>query len=150
MTQTDDASDTAMTGGCFCSAIRFRAEPPSLWCAHCHCTMCRRCHGAPFVTWVGVAEDRCVVWSRSGGEGGGADPDALVWFQSSAQAQRGFCRRCGTTLFFRSPRWPGELHITRANFDSPVDREPAAHVSWETRAEWFPFEDGLPHKSLAD
>ncbi len=41
-------------GGCFCAAVRFSIDLPSKWCAHCHCSMCRRIHGAGYVTWVGV------------------------------------------------------------------------------------------------
>src|SRR5690606_34943450 len=41
------------SASCFCGAIRIDAELPSKWVAHCHCTMCRRAHGAAFVTWAG-------------------------------------------------------------------------------------------------
>ena len=47
------AADT-VTGGCLCDAVRFRITLPTLFCAHCHCSMCRRPHGAAFVTWTAV------------------------------------------------------------------------------------------------
>ena len=57
------------------------------------------------------------------------------------------CRRCGSTLFFRSTRWPGELHVVRSNFDTPLDREPQLHVFYDTHAPWLPTaDDGLPRK----
>lgn len=37
-------------GSCLCGAVRFRASLPCKWVAHCHCTCCRRAHGAPLVT----------------------------------------------------------------------------------------------------
>lgn len=41
-------------GGCLCGAVRYVITLPTKWCAHCHCSMCRRAHGAAFVTWAGV------------------------------------------------------------------------------------------------
>lgn len=126
-------------GRCLCGDVQFSARLPSRWVAHCHCTMCQRNSGSAFVTWVGLDETQCRI----------EDPhDRLRWYESSAGAQRGFCSRCGSTLFFRSERWRGELHATLANFDGPVDRLPQAHVFWDTHVDWVKLDgdDGLPRK----
>ena len=127
------------SGQCLCSDVRFTAQLPSKWVAHCHCTMCQRSSGSAFVTWVGLDADQCRI----------DDPDhRLHWYRSSDLGERGFCLRCGSTLFFRSPRWPGELHVTLANFLGPVDRAPQAHVFWDTHVDWVKLDDndGLPRK----
>jgi hypothetical protein len=49
-------------------------------------------------------------------------------------------------MFFRSSKWPGELHIARANFADPVDRAPQAHAYYDTHVEWLTVNDGLPKK----
>jgi hypothetical protein len=128
------------TGSCQCGALRFDATLPSKWVAHCHCTMCRRAHGAAFVTWVGMEDARARIDDSDG---------TLRWYASSPTAERGFCSRCGTMLFFRGDRWPGELHIVRANFDAPVDRAPQVHVHYDTHVDWVALDpaDGLPRKS---
>jgi hypothetical protein len=129
-------SDTAV-GRCQCGAVRFAAHLPTKWVAHCHCTMCRRAHGAAFVTWVGVADTSFEL----------TDPDGVLrWYASSPGAQRGFCSRCGSMLFFRSQRWPGETHVVRASFDSELDREPQVHVFYDTRVSWFEVNDALPKR----
>jgi hypothetical protein len=127
-------------GQCLCGDIYFSAQLPSKWVAHCHCTMCQRSGGSAFVTWVGLDESRCQI----------DDPKGLLrWFLSSDQGQRGFCSRCGSTLFFRSARWAGELHVTLANFVGPIDRAPQAHVFWDTHVDWVRLDedDGLPRKT---
>jgi hypothetical protein len=53
MIDLGDMSDTAV-GACLCGAVQFELQLPATWVAHCHCTMCRRAHGAAFVTWVSV------------------------------------------------------------------------------------------------
>jgi hypothetical protein len=120
-------------GSCLCGAVTFRVTPPTLWCAHCHCTMCQRAHGAAFVTWVGVAAGRVTI-----------DERGLRWHASSPQAERGFCTTCGSTLFFRSERWRDEVHIVRANFHGEIDREPGAHVFYASHVPWFTVGDALP------
>jgi hypothetical protein len=130
-------------GRCLCGDVTFTAELPSLWVAHCHCTMCQRHGGAAFITWVGLNEESCAL----------EDPQQhLRWYQSSEAGGRGFCSRCGSTLFFRSSRWPGELHVTLANFDTPVDRLPQAHAFWDSHVDWVALDpnDGLPRKTAAD
>ncbi len=124
-------------GSCLCGALRWRAALPTKWVAHCHCSYCRRAHGAPFVTWAGFASAQVSI-----------DPDgsAPTWYESSPGARRGFCPRCGSPIFFESTRWPGETHVARALFVDPLDREPSAHVFYESHVAWLDVNDALPKK----
>jgi hypothetical protein len=126
---------TTFAGSCLCGAVRFEIEPPTLFCAHCHCRFCRRAHGAAFVTWVGAAEDRFACTS---GE------DQVRWHQSTEQSRRGFCSTCGTTLFYTSILSPGEVHVARACIDGDIDREPKAHVFYDQRVPWGGLDEELP------
>lgn len=126
-------------GRCLCGAVRFKATLPPEWVAHCHCTRCQRAHGAALVTWAGFASDRVEL----------TDPQQhLRWYVApETGAQRGFCDCCGSPMFFRSERWPGELHIARALFEEPLGREPQAHVFYETHVPWLRVDDDLPRKN---
>jgi hypothetical protein len=124
-------------GGCLCGAVSFAAELPSKWVAHCHCSRCQRAHGAAFVTWAGFPETAVGI----------NDPEhCLHWHVASAGGHRGFCGRCGSPMFFKSERWAGELHIARALFTDALDREPMAHVFYETHVSWVALGDALPRK----
>lgn len=132
----------AATGGsCLCGAVRFSARLPSRWVAHCHCTRCQRAHGAAFVTWVGLDADAVVIE---------ADAGALRWHESSLGGSRGFCGHCGSPMFFKGARWPGELHVARALFTGPVDREPQMHAYYDSHVSWVRLDDGLPSKPDPD
>ena len=89
---------------------------------------------APVVTWVGALAERFRL----------VDGAELAWYESTPGAERGFCRRCGTTLFFRSVRWPDEMHVVRTAFDGDIDREPQMHVHYASHAPWFDPGDALP------
>ena len=49
-------------------------------------------------------------------------------------------------MFFQSTRWPGEMHVARALFTDPLDREPSAHVFYESHVSWLNVNDDLPKK----
>jgi hypothetical protein len=121
-------------GNCLCGAVEFSAGLPSKWCAHCHCSMCRKHHGAGYVTWVGFDQDQ-VRFLRGA--------DCLGWYISSAGAQRGFCRQCGSSMFFRSERWAGELHIVLGCINGAIDRQPEANVFFDNHVDWMPIDESL-------
>ena len=121
-------------GGCLCGAVRFEITPPTKWCAHCHCSLCRRAHGAAFVTWFGVERSQFTLLS---------DAAIVSWYRSTSPARRGFCPHCGSTLFFESDRWPGEIHIALAHMEGAIDREPAVHVFYDSHVSWFEVGDDL-------
>jgi hypothetical protein len=124
----------SIAGACLCEGVRFEVTPPTKWCSHCHCTMCRRTHGAAVVTWFGA---HSASFRLTAGE------HLLQWYQSSASARRGFCSRCGSTMFFEGERWPGEIHIARANVPGQIDREATAHVYFDIHVGWLEFNDAL-------
>jgi hypothetical protein len=125
-------------GLCLCGAVRFSAGLPSLWVAHCHCTLCRRAHGAAFVTWVGIDDKKFTLEDAA---------RSLRWYRSSPEGERAFCGTCGSPLFFRSPKWPGEIHIAVSHLCTPLDRAPQTHVHFDTHVSWFDFADSLPKQS---
>ena len=128
-------AEQTVNGSCLCGEVRFAFRLPSKFVAHCHCSICRRAHGAPFVTWVGTWEDRFEII---------AGEPSLRSFASSPEATRQFCGECGSPMFFRSSRWEGEVHISRALIDEPLDREPAVHVFYSDHAQWLDLSKKLP------
>ena len=128
-------SDPSVSGACFCGTVRFRARMPSLFCGHCHCSMCRRNHGAGFVTWFAVPHAQFAI------EKGEAE---LVRFPSSDHGTRSFCGRCGSSLFCESSTHPEKIDIVLANMEGPIDRPPQFHCYFDDRADWVFTDDGLP------
>lgn len=123
-----------VSGACLCGALRFSVALPARWVAHCHCSRCQRAHGAAFVTWVGLLDEAVDIVNPHG---------VLTWYQA-AEASRGFCSRCGSPLFFKSPRYPGELHIARAAFTNELAQLPECNVFYDTHALWAERVESLP------
>jgi hypothetical protein len=126
-------------GTCLCGSVKVEALLPSKWVAHCHCTYCRRAHGAPLVTWAGFHTGDVII----------QDPNAqLHWYESSPGAKRGSCAQCGTPMLFTSSRWPDEMHIARALLDDSLDKTPSMHVFYDTHVSWLDIKDNLPKKPV--
>lgn len=124
-----------VSGACFCGVVRFQVELPSLFCGHCHCSMCRRAHGAGYVTWFAVPNER-FKFLRG--------PDRLVRYRSSDHGTRSFCGTCGSTLFCESTRHPNVIDIVLANMEGKIDIAAQAHFYFDDRADWVQVLDNLP------
>jgi hypothetical protein len=132
---TAAVAGATVSGSCFCGAVQFEVTLPTLVCVHCHCSMCRRVHGAAFVTWFTLPKAQCRV---TAGEG------ELVRYPSSEHARRSFCGRCGSALFFESSERADQVDLPLANMHGAIDRAPQLHIFFDDRAEWVEVGDSLP------
>jgi hypothetical protein len=132
---TPSENPTPVRGSCFCGAVEFAVTLPTLSCAHCHCTMCRRVHGAGYVTWIAVPYSQFQMVTGS---------DHLTVHHSSDHGRRSFCNVCGSSLFCESTHHPEHIDIVLANLHEKIDREPQAHYYFTDRAEWVNVGDDLP------
>jgi hypothetical protein len=121
------------TGRCLCEAVEFEVlGDPSVLCL-CHCSLCRRSVGATPVAWATyvLADFRLLR----------GEP---IWFQASVTAQRGFCGRCGCSLFFKSTRFPEEVDVTIVAMDNASTLVPDRHIWVPSKLPWVNTDDGLP------
>lgn len=125
------------SGSCLCGKVIYEVSKPIKFVAHDHCSICRRAHGAAFVTWCGVKSEKDQFRLVSGRE-------YLQSYKSTKEAERQFCKICGSQLFFRSENWPGEVHFTRASVHQRMDERPKLHVYYSDKADWFDGADDLP------
>jgi hypothetical protein len=132
-------SSEKINGSCLCGAVKFEATPPGLYFIHCHCSNCRRAHGAAFVTWTGFKNENFKITSS---------PDNLTRYHTDTDATRSFCKKCGSTLFFESPEEEGEAEgevaVALANLNGEPGLEPEGHYFVDHKAKWFPITDSLP------
>ena len=120
-----------LTGGCFCGRVRYEAEGAPFNQTNCHCSICRRTTGAPFVAWFSVARAQF----RLTGE--------PTRFRSSGQATRSFCPVCGTQVTFQLDG-TAEIDVSTSSLDAPGHVPPADHIHVSSRLEWVKLADGLP------
>jgi hypothetical protein len=121
-------------GSCLCGAVRFVLDGPAQFINHCHCTMCRKVHGAAFGSFLHADG---VLFRWRGGE-------ALVkGYESSPGNFRNFCQVCGTNVPVLEN---GGEHviIPAGTLDSDPGVRPVVHIHTSSCASWYEITDELP------
>ncbi|MEE9291547.1 MAG: GFA family protein [Acidobacteriota bacterium] len=129
------ATEQVLEGSCHCGRVRYRAVAPFGEMTNCHCTDCRKSHGAAFATYIEVPRER---FSYVQGEG------ELHSFQAESGLQRYFCRNCGSIIWNGSSNPPEAYWITAGTLDTPIDRKPDAHIFIRSKVPWYDIKDDLP------
>jgi hypothetical protein len=120
------------TGGCQCGAVRYLLDAEPTRSNVCHCRMCQKAAGAPFMTFAGVTMSN-FVWTRG----------TPKTFASSDIAERGFCAECGTPLSYFIPGrdW---ISVTIGSLDRASDIPPAMQYGVESKLAWADAISSLP------
>ena len=132
-------------GSCLCGGIKFEITGPLMSPLNCHCSQCRKQHGAAFRSRVRVkAED--FRWLQ--GE------HLIKFYESERGYLRGFCQDCGSPVLNKNgPNWkapaefpnvgPPQYGIPLALLEDPPVR-PACHTFVDSKASWYDITDDLP------
>lgn len=128
-------SANAVKGRCLCESIRYAIEMPTVYVAHCHCTLCQRAHGAAYVTWCSVLREQFSLQQGL---------DQLGFYASSEHTQRVFCKQCGSSLMGTSTEYEERIEIAVAHLEGPLDKDPEFHVFFGSHGEWASYDDSLP------
>jgi hypothetical protein len=116
----------------FAGQIRYEAAGAPFHETICHCSICRRINGAPFVAWFSVP--------RSGFRFVRGAP---AQFKSTAKCTRSFCPRCGTQLTFESDEQREEIDVTTCSLDDPNAVPPKDHTHTSSKLGWIKLADRL-------
>lgn len=126
------------TGGCQCGAVRYRLDAVPDFEVICHCRMCQKASGGPFMAYCGLPR---ASWTVTRG--------TISVFQSSDTAERGFCAKCGTPLTYQilgSQR----IAVTIGSLDNPNAVVPRTQFGVESRVAWLDAALAAPEASLSD
>lgn len=130
-----------LTGGCLCGAVRFRVTEEPLVTCYCHCTMCQKNSGGPFITTATVAIEALEFTKGK--------PNA---YESSPGFVRLFCGTCGSPMGIRAKENPRVATFRMGCLDDPNSVRPTLHIHTSTQVSWCQIADDLPHhqKSAAE
>jgi len=135
---SETARQGVHTGACLCGAISYRVTGPLRPVIGCHCSQCRRTSGH----FVAATATRRVNLSIT-------EDGSLTWFDSSEQARRGFCRVCGSSLFWERHGDP-HISIMAGTLDSPTGLQTAMHICLADAGDYYEVADGTPQIESAE
>ena len=127
-----------LTGGCLCGAVRFRVTDKPIAAYYCHCTMCQKNGGGPFMAGATVPIE-AFAFTKGG-------PRA---YESSPGFVRLSCGQCGSPLGFQAKDDPKFADFTLGCLDDPNIIKPESHQFTSTQVSWCQLHDDLPHYTEA-
>ena len=122
-------------GRCLCEKVEYAISGELGPIYNCHCSKCRRWHGAVFRTRASISKSQ-FCWI--------AGEDNLSSFQSSSNVTKFFCKTCGSPLISQYQDNPDVLGIPLGGLENLKHAKIQAHIFIEYKASWFHINDGLP------
>ncbi len=119
-------------GQCLCGSVKFVARGKLEAPTACHCSQCRKQSGHYWAS-TSVAEKNLQIDGS----------DNVGWYQSSEKVQRGFCKHCGSFLFW-NPATRDDISIAMGAFDTPTETQLALHIFVADKGDYYTIADGLP------
>ena len=119
-------------GSCVCGEIHWELEGRPRFASNCHCTTCRKQHGAAFATYGAVVRAKLKVTG---------EPKR---YRSSPDAMRSFCGTCGSSLFLEHDADPKTTWVSLGTADCDPNCRPESHQYVDAKAPWVELTDGLP------
>ncbi len=123
-------------GQCLCGAVRFTVDTVDPHHHACHCGMCRRWSGGPLF-----------AMSTTGASFEGEEN--ITVYDSSDWAERGFCRRCGTNLFYRLKQ-AGNYVICAGTFDDSSLFKLVGEIFIDNKPDGYDFAGDHPRLTEAE
>lgn len=118
----------AIKGGCLCGGVTYEVAGPLRPVVACHCVQCRKTSGHYVAATQAAIADITI-----GGE-------TLAWYRSSDHAERGFCGRCGSNLFWRRLNYP-KMSIFAGTIDGPTGLRIESQLYAESAGDYYDLPD---------
>lgn len=118
------------TGSCLCGGVAFEIHGSLRPVVGCHCSQCRKQSGH-FGAFTACDDSDLKFISDS----------TLAWYRASDDAGRGFCKNCGSLLF-----WKGDgrnyTSITAGAIDNPTGLKIEGHIFCADKGDYYDILDG--------
>jgi hypothetical protein len=132
-------ASTRLTGGCQCGAVRYMLTARPKGSSICHCRMCQKAGGAPFMAFTGSVRQEHFIFTRG----------VAAIYRSSEIAERGFCAVCGTPLTYHLIG-RDRISVTIGSLDRPAEVPPTEQLGVESALPWFAGLAALPASRSED
>ena len=123
-----------LTGRCLCEAIEYEITGEIGPIYNCHCSRCRRWHGAAFRTRSTINKSQ-FTWIK--GE------ELLSKFYSSPTTTKTFCSICGSSLISLYDEEPDKIGFPLGGLDQAPNNTIEGHFFVGSKAPWHEISDGI-------
>ena len=122
----------SLKASCLCGGIQLRTLGYHRDIENCHCIQCMKTHGH-YAAYTNVQEQNVKFLKKR----------TLKWFRSSKKAKRGFCRKCGASLFFKLIG-SNNISIAAGMFNGPTKLKTKMNIFVEGKLDYYKLDNRLP------
>ena len=122
----------SLTASCLCGSIKIKTKGYHRNVSNCHCIQCRKTHGI-YGAYSNVKDKDINFINKKN----------LRWFKSSKSAKRGFCKKCGASIFFKIKN-SDNISIAAGMFDKPTKLKTMRNIFVRTKSDFYKITDKLP------
>ena len=122
----------SLNASCLCKGIDMTIKGEFRLVVNCHCIQCTKTHGN-YAAYTSVLEESITYKSKN----------TLKWFSSSAKAKRGFCKKCGASVFFKR-LGSRSISISAGLFKNPTKLKTISHIYTHNKRDYYKITDNLP------
>ena len=122
----------SLKASCLCGGIQFRTRGYHRNVQNCHCIQCMKTHGH-YAAYTNV-EERNVKFLKK---------RTLKWFKSSKRAKRGFCNKCGASLFFKVIG-AKTISIAAGMLNRPVKLKTTMNIFVKGKSDYYKLDSSMP------
>jgi hypothetical protein len=120
-------------GSCLCGVVSYQVDGPLRDVTACHCSQCRKQSGHFYAATAAADEDLTIK-----GE------DQITWYDASSHARRGFCKTCGSALFWKF-NGSDTTSILAGSLDDDGGIKLVEHIFLKDKGDYYEIGDDLHH-----
>lgn len=121
-------------GRCLCEKVQYEISGELGPVFNCHCSKCRRWHGAAFRTRASIERSQFTLISGQ---------EYLAEYRASENVTKHFCRNCGSSLHSTYRDRPNVIGVPLGPLEG-VSARPQAHIFTASKASWYEITDDIP------
>ena len=124
-----------LKGHCECGRVTFEVNSGVRDFSHCHCSQCRRLHGAAYGTFAGIPRK---TFKYVTGE------KDVKSYWSSEKNERVFCGNCGSNIMVVDNTDPDDFYLSMSTIEDDPEIPEGYHIWVSSKAPWHEINDDLP------
>ena len=122
----------SLKASCLCGGVQLGTRGYHRDVENCHCIQCTKTHGH-YAAYTNVHEQNVKFLKKR----------TLKWFRSSKTAKRGFCRKCGASLFFKIIG-SNNISIAAGMFNGPTKLKTKMDIFVKGKLDYYKLDNRLP------
>ena len=117
---------------CLCGGIKIKIIGKLRHVINCHCSQCMKTHGN-FSAYTNCLEDNITFINKK----------TLKWYNSSSFAKRGFCSKCGASMFYKIKK-NKNISIAAGMFSNPTKLKTYSNIYTKGKLDFYKLDLRLP------